>query len=249
MNKIVIELKDVVKEYQMGDVTVSALNGVSLQVKKGEFVSIVGKSGSGKSTLVNQIGCLDTPTRGTVFLDSQNIAKLSESNLAQIRGRKIGFIFQTFNLMPTLSVYENIALPLIFQGTSEESMQKQAQKVIKLVDLEDRSDHKPSELSGGQRQRVAIARALVNDPEVVLADEPTGNLDSKTGFSIMEFLLHLNKKENVTIIMVTHDDDLAKWADRTIILSDGKVINEIKHSAAEQKAAIERFKSEVTSTK
>ena len=239
--KTIIELQDVKRIYKMGKSKVFALNGVSLAVKKGEFVSIVGKSGSGKSTLVNQIGCLDIPTTGEVLLDGKKISKMSESRLAQIRGKKIGFIFQTFNLMPTLSVYENIALPMAFQNLPDAQIDKNVRKVLKLVDLENRSHHKPGELSGGQRQRVAIARALGNEPQVILADEPTGNLDSKTGKQIMEFLLSLHEEHNVTIIMVTHDDELAKWAQRTITLSDGKIVREQTYTKKERQNAIRNF--------
>jgi len=242
MNKVkskpIIELQDVERIYKLGEAEVRALNGVNLHVNKGEFISIIGKSGSGKSTLVNQVGCLDTPTHGKILLDGVDIAKLGESDLAQIRGKKIGFIFQTFNLMPTLSVYENVALPMGFQDYSGEEIEEQTNKILALVDLTDRAHHKPSELSGGQRQRVAVARALVNNPEVILADEPTGNLDSKTGKQIMEFLLKLNQEQNVTIIMVTHDDDLARWAERTITLFDGKIVSERKHSSKERKEAM-----------
>jgi ABC-type lipoprotein export system ATPase subunit len=234
----IIELRNVRRTYKMGDSEVHALKDVSLVVKRGEFLSIVGKSGSGKSTLVNQVGCLDTPSSGKVLLDGQDISHLSESDLAQIRGQKIGFIFQTFNLMPTLSVWENIALPMSFQGKTDDEITQNVQKVIDLVGLTDRVDHKPGELSGGQRQRVAVARALANEPEVILADEPTGNLDSKTGRQIMDFLLKLNQEHNVTIILVTHDDDLAKWADRTITLADGLIISETVHSAADRKKAV-----------
>ncbi len=237
-SQAVIELRDVTRTYQMGEVLVHALRGVSITVKKGEFLSIVGKSGSGKSTLVNQIGCLDTPSTGQVILDGDDISTLSESDLAQIRGKKIGFIFQTFNLMPTLSVWENVALPMSFQNVDDETIQENVKKVIDLVDLADRADHKPSELSGGQRQRVAVARALANQPEVILADEPTGNLDSKTGKQIMDFLLKLNNEHGVTIIMVTHDEDLAKWANRTITLADGKVVSEVTYSQSERNAAM-----------
>jgi ABC-type lipoprotein export system ATPase subunit len=239
-SEYIIELRNVRKTYAMGDSEIHALKDVSLKVKRGEFLSIVGKSGSGKSTLINQVGCLDTPTSGKVLLDGQDISELTESNLAQIRGQKIGFIFQTFNLMPTLSVWENIALPMNFQGRSDEDIQHNVQKVVELVQLTDRTDHKPGELSGGQRQRVAVARALANDPEVLLADEPTGNLDSKTGRQIMDFLLKLNQEHGVTIIMVTHDDDLAMWAERTVTLADGLIISEQKHSDAERKAAMRK---------
>ncbi|MFT4313360.1 MAG: ABC transporter ATP-binding protein [Candidatus Woesearchaeota archaeon] len=242
--KKIIELIDVKRVYKMGKAKVFALNGVSLAVKKGEFVSIIGKSGSGKSTLVNQIGCLDLPSSGKVLLDGKNITKMSESVLAQVRGKKIGFIFQTFNLMPTLSVYENIALPMAFQNVSESKIAKKVHKVLELVDLENRRNHTPGELSGGQRQRVAIARALANEPEVILADEPTGNLDSKTGKQIMDFLLELHEKHNTTIIMVTHDDDLAKWAQRTITLSDGKIVSEKTYTKKERENAIKHFQKE-----
>lgn len=223
-NNIIIELKDVCKTYQMGDVKVKALCGVDLEVKRGEFLAIMGPSGSGKSTCVNMVGCLDIPTKGNIFLDSENIAKMTESELAQVRGRKIGFIFQQFNLIPTLTALENVTLPMMFQGTPREKRIERAEKLLGLVELEDRMSHKPTEMSGGQQQRVAIARSLANDPEVVLADEPTGNLDSKTGEMVMNFLKHLNQKEKKTIIMVTHDAKLAKFADRIAMLKDGKII-------------------------
>ena len=241
MKKNVIELRKVNKIYQMGEVEVKALKDVSIEINKGEFVSIVGKSGSGKSTLVNMIGCLDVPTSGAVYLENQDISNLEESDLAQIRGKKIGFIFQTFNLMPTLSVFENISLPMIFQGYSDEEIKDKVDELLEMVELSSRAHHKPSELSGGQRQRVAIARALSNDPEVILADEPTGNLDSKTGKQVMDFLYALNKDKNVTLILVTHDDDLAKWAERTLVLSDGGIVNEIKHPEKDRLKAIKSF--------
>ncbi|NOX71279.1 MAG: ABC transporter ATP-binding protein, partial [Candidatus Micrarchaeota archaeon] len=219
---------------------------VSLKVKRGEFLAVVGKSGSGKSTLVNQIGCIDTPTSGHVYLDGEDIAEMSESELAQVRGRKIGFVFQTFNLMPTLTVYENVILPLIFQGMTESQMKERVDEVLKLVQLENRKEHKPGELSGGQRQRVAIARALANNPEVILADEPTGNLDSKTGKQIMDFLFGLNKEKGVTIILVTHDHDLALLAERTVVLSDGKIVKEITNSEDDRKKALKMLEKEIT---
>ncbi|USN45732.1 MAG: ABC transporter ATP-binding protein [Candidatus Woesearchaeota archaeon] len=245
MSEAIIRLDDVKRFYQMGEVTVRALNGVSLSVSKGEFVAIIGKSGSGKSTLVNQVGCLDTPTEGAVYLSGQNIANMDESDLARVRGRKIGFIFQTFNLMPTLNVEDNVGLPLLFQRVPEAEAKRRVSHVLKLVDLEDRRDHKPGELSGGQRQRVAIARALVNNPEVILADEPTGNLDSKTGKQIIDFLLKLNKEEKVTIILVTHDDDIAGLAKRTVILSDGKIIKEQVNSEKSRNEALQRINASV----
>ncbi|HHI04327.1 MAG TPA: ABC transporter ATP-binding protein [Candidatus Woesearchaeota archaeon] len=224
MNDTIIELRNVWKIYQMGKVDVNALRGMNFKVKRNEFVSIMGPSGSGKSTAVNMVGCLDIPTKGDVYLDGKNIAHLPESTLAQIRGRKIGFIFQTFNLIQTLSAKENIILPMIFQGIPADKREKRAEKLLRLVQLEDRMNHRPSELSGGERQRVAIARSLANDPDVILADEPTGNLDSKTGQVIMKFLKDLNKKEGKTIIMVTHDANLAKYADRIAHLRDGVII-------------------------
>jgi len=220
----IIELRDVWKIYQMGNVDVNALRGMNFKVKRNEFVSIMGPSGSGKSTAVNMVGCLDIPTKGDVYLDGKNIAHLPESTLAQIRGRKIGFIFQTFNLIPTLSAKENIILPMIFQGIPADKREKRAEKLLRLVQLEDRMNHRPTELSGGEQQRVAIARSLANDPDVILADEPTGNLDSKTGRVVMGFLKDLNKKEGKTIIMVTHDASLAKHADRIAYLKDGVIV-------------------------
>ena len=223
----IIRLEDVWKIYKMGDVEVAALQGMTLDIKRGEFVAIMGPSGSGKSTAVNMVGCLDVPTRGKVYLDGIDIAKLSESNLAQIRGKKIGFIFQQFNLIGTLSALENVALPMMFQGIPEEVRLKRARKHLELVNLADRMDHRPNELSGGQQQRVAIARSLANDPEVILADEPTGNLDSKTGAIVMDFLKKLNKDEKKTIIMVTHDANVAKQAARVVHLKDGKVVKSL----------------------
>jgi len=226
MTDTIIELRDVWKIYQMGKVEVNALRGMNFVVKKNEFVSIMGPSGSGKSTAVNMVGCLDIPTKGDVYLDGKNIAHLPESTLAQIRGRKIGFIFQTFNLIQTLSAKENIILPMIFQGIPADKRDKRAEKLLRLVQLQDRMNHKPAELSGGEQQRVAIARSLANDPDVILADEPTGNLDSKTGRIVMDFLKDLNKKEGKTIVMVTHDAELAKHADRIAYLKDGIIIKQ-----------------------
>jgi len=226
MSDIIIELRDVWKIYKMGKVDVNALRGMNFSVKKNEFVSIMGPSGSGKSTAVNMVGCLDIPTKGDVYLEGKNIAHLGESSLAQIRGRKIGFIFQTFNLIPTLTAKENIILPMIFQGIPADKREKRAEKLLRLVQLEGRMNHKPTELSGGEQQRVAIARSLANDPNVILADEPTGNLDSKTGRIVMDFLKDLNKKEGKTIVMVTHDAELAKHADRIAYLKDGVIIKQ-----------------------
>lgn len=229
MKETIIRLENVWKIYKMGHVEVNALQGLDLDVKYGEFVAIMGPSGSGKSTAVNMIGCLDVPTKGKIFLEKHDISKLQESELAQIRGRKIGFIFQQFNLIPTLTALENIMLPMIFQGIGEEERIKMATKLLELVELGDRIYHKPTELSGGQQQRVAIARALSNNPDVILADEPTGNLDSKTGTNVLEFLEKLHKKENKTIIMVTHDANLSKVAERIEFLKDGKIVKSMNN--------------------
>ena len=226
--KEIIRLKDVWKTYKMGDSEVHALKNMDIIIKKGEFVAIMGPSGSGKSTAMNMIGCLDTPTKGSIFLDGHDISKLSESNLAQIRGKKIGFIFQKFNLINTLSAKENIMLPLMFQEVDFEKRSDRADELLTLVDLFDRRNHRPNELSGGQQQRVAIARALAVDPEVILADEPTGNLDTKTGDNVMDFLKKLHKKENKTIIMVTHDEEVAHYANRVEYLKDGMIIKTIR---------------------
>lgn len=228
MTTTIIELKDVHKHYVMGEVTVKALCGLNLKIKRGEFVAIQGPSGSGKSTAMNMVGALDVPTSGEVYLDGRDISTFGESRLAQIRGRKIGFIFQTFNLISTLTAQENVALPMMFQGVGKEDRNKRAKELLELVELGERLDHKPGELSGGQRQRVAIARALVNNPEVILADEPTGNLDSKTGGNVMDFLQKLHKEEKKTIIMVTHDPNLAKYADRVEFLKDGTIVKTTK---------------------
>jgi len=220
---IVISLENVWKIYQMGDVKVPALQGLDLKIKRGEMVAILGPSGSGKSTAMNMIGCLDIPTRGRVILEGKNIAHMAESDLAQIRGKKIGFIFQQFNLIPTLSAIQNVMLPMIFQNIPLEERKERAEELLQTVGLSERTLHKPSELSGGQQQRVAIARSLANDPEVLLADEPTGNLDSKTGANVLEFLSEMNRKQKKTIIIVTHDKALAKKAHRIVYLKDGKI--------------------------
>ncbi len=223
----VISLRDVWKTYTLGRVRVDALRGISLDVRKGEFVAVQGPSGSGKSTAMNLIGCLDYPTRGKVFLDGMDITSLSESGLAQVRGRKIGFVFQQFNLIPSLSALENVALPMVFQGIDSGKRIKRARELLGIVGLEHRTGHKPGELSGGQQQRVSIARALANNPDVILADEPTGNLDSATGKHIMEVLAGLHEKEGKTIVLVTHDERLAGMADRAEYIMDGK--NVVKH--------------------
>ncbi len=222
--KPVIKLENVWKTYQMGENKVNALRGLSLEVNTGEFLAVMGPSGSGKSTAMNMIGALDYPTSGRIFLDGHDISKLSESELAQVRGRKIGFVFQQFNLIGTLTAKENVMLPMLFQGAGREEREKNAEELLEKVGLAQRMGHKPSELSGGQQQRVAIARALVNNPEVVLADEPTGNLDSLTGETIIEMMKSLNRKEGKTIIIVTHEEDVARHAKRIEHLRDGMIM-------------------------
>jgi putative ABC transport system ATP-binding protein len=222
-NKEVIKLKDVYKIYPMGENKVTALCNINISIKEGDFVAIMGPSGSGKSTGMNLIGSLDIPTRGAIFLDGHDIAHLEESQLAQIRGRKIGFIFQSFNLIPNLTAKENVILPMLFQDIEPEERERTAEELLRLVELQDRMEHYPNQLSGGQQQRVAIARALANNPEVILADEPTGNLDTKTGEKVMRFLQNLNEKGK-TIIMVTHSPELAqKYAKKIYWLKDGAV--------------------------
>jgi putative ABC transport system ATP-binding protein len=223
--KTVIRLKNVWKTYHMGDISLDVLKGVNVEINSGEFVVITGPSGSGKSTMMNQVGVLDTPTKGKIYLKETDISTLTESDLAQLRGKTIGFIFQQFNLIPTLSALENVTLPTIFQNVPEEIRLKRATELLTMVGLEERMHHKPSELSGGQQQRVAIARALVNDPEIILADEPTGNLDSKAGKQVMEMLARLHTEEKKTIILVTHDTGLVRYSQKTVNLKDGEVVS------------------------
>jgi putative ABC transport system ATP-binding protein len=220
----VIRLEDVYKYYQMGDNIVKALDGVTIHVHKGDFVAIMGPSGSGKSTGMNLVGSLDLPTKGKIFLDEKNILHFSESELAQIRGNKIGFIFQSFNLIPNLTAKENVMLPMTFQDTEEDERGARAEKLLTSIGLGDRMDHYPNQLSGGQQQRVAIARSLANDPEVILADEPTGNLDTATGEKVLDFLNKLNQ-EGKTVVMITHSPELAHEHSRRIYwLRDGKIV-------------------------
>jgi len=221
-NGPIIKLEEVWKIYQMGKVQVNALRGSSLEIMPGAFVAIMGPSGSGKSTLMNLVGCLDIPSKGRIFLEGQDISELPESELAQIRGRIIGFVFQTFNLIPSLTALENVMLPMTFQGVQRYEREERAAKLLEMMGLEKRIHHKPTELSGGQQQRVAIARSLANDPDVILADEPTGNLDSETGKEVMDMLTKLNK-DGKTIVMVTHDHNLSKYADRIVHIMDGKI--------------------------
>ncbi len=223
-----IELSNVKKSYKLGDdVTVDALRGVNLQIKKGEFVAIVGPSGSGKSTLMHMIGILDKPTTGTISLDGRDIGKLNEENLAVLRNKYIGFVFQAFNLLTKTSARDNVELPLIYSGDKKEVRSKKAEEELVRVGLGERLDHTPSQLSGGQQQRVAIARALVTKPSLILADEPTGNLDSKSGAEILELLKSLNKAGN-TIVLVTHDMDIAKNAKRVVEIRDGVITRDRK---------------------
>ena len=230
-----ITLRNVKKHYKMGDAIVKAVDGIDVNIKQGEFVAIMGPSGSGKSTAMNLVGSLDLATHGEIYLDGTNIEQISESELAQIRGKKIGFIFQSFNLVGNLTAKENVMLPMMFQGVAEEDRDKKARELLKLVELNDRMDHYPNQLSGGQQQRVAIARSLANDPEIILADEPTGNLDTKTGIHIMDFLEKLHS-EGKTIIMVTHDPNLAvNHAEKIYWLKDGKVEKVTKGKHATKK--------------
>jgi putative ABC transport system ATP-binding protein len=220
---ILIKLDNVKKHYHMGEETVKAVDGISITIEKGDFVAIMGPSGSGKSTAMNLVGSLDLATHGEIYLDGKDIERLGESELAQIRGKKIGFIFQSFNLINNLTAKENVMLPMLFQNTDRFEREKRAEALLKLVELDDRMDHYPNQLSGGQQQRVAIARSLANDPEVLLADEPTGNLDTKTGNIVMDFLEKMNR-EGKTIIMVTHDPEKALAHAKTVYwLVDGKI--------------------------
>ena len=226
-NGIVIHTEDLRKVYQMGAEEVHALRGIDLEIRKGEYCAIMGPSGSGKSTLMNLIGCLDSPTSGKYWLAGRLVSELDDDELAYIRNKEIGFVFQTFNLLPRATALHNVELPLIYNGTPAEERIEKARRALAMVDLADRMMHKPNELSGGQRQRVAIARALVNNPSILLADEPTGNLDSKTGVEIMALFERLHKEGN-TIILVTHEHDIAEHAHRIINIRDGKVESDRK---------------------
>ncbi|MCL6642543.1 MAG: ABC transporter ATP-binding protein [Candidatus Bipolaricaulota bacterium] len=221
-----IQLKNAHKTYPMGETQVQALRGLDLTIKPGEFVAIMGPSGSGKSTLMHLLGCLDLPSEGLVQLDGNDVTKLDEDRLAQIRGKKIGFVFQTFNLIPTLTAQENVELPLFFQGVPRTERRARAAELLRKVGLDGRMHHKPSQLSGGERQRVAIARALANDPEIILADEPTGNLDSESGEAILELLAQLHR-EGKTIILVTHNPEAAAYAQRIVRIRDGRLVEEV----------------------
>ena len=243
-------MKDVWKIYQMGDVEVPALRGVTVEIKKGDFVAIIGASGSGKSTMMNLVGCLDTPTRGTILLKNQDIAKLEESDLAVLRGKTIGFIFQQYNLIQSMSAYQNVVLPLELQEVDDEEAEKRAKEVLKLVGLSDKMDNLPSQLSGGQQQRVSIARCLAADPEIILADEPTGALDSVTGKEVLELLEKLWKDKGKTVIMVTHDLEYLKYATKILHMIDGELVEEYspknkgKKRIVKSKKEISEYKEE-----
>jgi putative ABC transport system ATP-binding protein len=224
----VIEIHDIVKNYQVGSVIVRALRSLTISIDRNEYVAIMGPSGSGKSTLMNLIGCLDTPTSGSYNLNGTDVSKMEDNLLAEIRNKEIGFIFQTFNLLPRYTALENVTLPLIYAGIPRAEREKMSIETLEQVGLADRMTHKPNELSGGQRQRVAIARALVNKPSIILADEPTGNLDSKTSIDIMGLLDEIHKKGN-TVIVVTHEEDIAKHAARIIKLIDGEVSSDVQN--------------------
>jgi len=215
-------LEGIQRLYSMGDETIYALRGIDLQIKRNEYVALMGPSGSGKSTLMNLIGCLDSPSSGSYWLNGQDVAGLSDNRLAEIRNREIGFVFQTFNLLPRLTALDNVALPLVYAGVTELERRERAHDVLKQVGLQDRVGHRPNELSGGQRQRVALARALVNKPSLILADEPTGNLDSKTSVEIMEMFASIHALGN-TIVLVTHEEDIARHAHRMVRLKDGRI--------------------------
>jgi putative ABC transport system ATP-binding protein len=222
MSDNVIEIRDIIRDFKLGQETVHVLKGIDLDIKRGEYVAIMGPSGSGKSTLMNLLGCLDTPTAGSYKLNGKDVSQMSDDELADIRNTEIGFVFQTFNLLPRTTALDNVALPMVYAGKSKKEREERASEVLTDVGLADRMDHKPNQLSGGQRQRVAVGRALVNKPSIILADEPTGNLDSKTSLEIMELFDQIHASGN-TVIMVTHEEDIAAHAKRVIRLRDGMI--------------------------
>jgi len=230
MTENIIELKDIAKHYKVGTQIVKALQSINLDIKKNEYLALMGPSGSGKSTLMNTLGCLDTPTKGRYILNQQDVSKLTDNELADIRNKEIGFVFQTFNLLPRSTALENVVLPLIYAGFSKTERKKRALEVLKEVDLSDRITHRPNELSGGQRQRVAIARAMVNKPSIILADEPTGNLDTKTSNEIMALFEKIHAAGN-TVIVVTHEEDIASYAHRIVRLRDGLIESDKRNTA------------------
>ena len=237
---MLIELHDVTKVYQMGDVEVRALNGVSLGIERGELTAIMGPSGSGKSTLMNILGCLDQVTSGEYLLEGTRIATLNDDQLAEIRNRRIGFVFQSYNLLSRTTALDNVEVPLIYAGAGGRARRQKAAEALEAVGLGDRLHHKPNELSGGQQQRVAVARALINDPSIILADEPTGNLDTKTGLEIIALFQRLNEERGITVLYVTHDGEIARFTRRIIRLRDGKVVEDtpvLEHRHAAEAAA------------
>ncbi|HIH69488.1 ABC transporter ATP-binding protein [Methermicoccus shengliensis] len=227
MSDTIVELRDVRKVYKIGEAEVPAVDGVNLRIKREEFLAIVGPSGSGKSTLLHMIGCLDKPTSGEIFLDGTEISKLKDNELARLRGRKIGFVFQQFNLHPNLTALENVELPMAIVEKERKERRERALELLRIVGMEERAAHFPSQMSGGQMQRVAIARAIANDPDLILADEPTGNLDSKSGSEVMRYLLSL-QENGKTVVMITHDLSIAELAKRVIHIKDGKIVGEVE---------------------
>ncbi len=239
-----IVIKNLIKTYATGDTSFNALDGVSLNIKHGEFVAIMGASGSGKSTFMNMLGCLDKPTSGSYFLDGIDVSKMSMDELSAIRNRKLGFVFQGFNLISRTSALENVEMPMIYKGIEPEERIKRAKAALKIVGLEKRESHMPNQMSGGQQQRVAIARAIVNDAPIILADEPTGNLDTKTSIEVMEFFVKLNAVANKTIILVTHEPDIAEYCKRIVRFKDGQIISDEKNSYQKGLDSLDKVNSE-----
>jgi putative ABC transport system ATP-binding protein len=228
MSNPLINISNIKRDFQLGNETINVLKGIDLQINKGEYVALMGPSGSGKSTLMNLLGCLDTPTSGSYVLNGKDVSQMHDDDLAEIRNKEIGFVFQTFNLLPRTTALDNVALPMVYAGYSKTERNKRAAEVLTQVNLADRMDHQPNQLSGGQRQRVAVARALVNKPSIILADEPTGNLDSKTSEEIMKLFGDIHASGN-TVILVTHEEDIAKYAHRVIRLKDGMIESDTKN--------------------